>query len=180
MKKKLTIISLITLALSITGCSVAFADSAEPSAFCPHKNDIQKNPVKGNWIAHTKAGDWKSYDMSFATNLTQFVGAQWSGANVGQLTCVYHSEQQFKMQGKPAVQPTLPVLLIFHTLTFQPAKGKWKHAARGIYNCYSTKQSDCPFKMNIKSSVGNVYQEAAALKYDNTDKADPLQQPPSY
>ncbi len=179
MKKTLSIASMIVIILSVAAQPSVFADSAQPTLFCPHKSQLQKDPVKGNWIANTKAGYWKSYDMSFATNITHFVGAQWSGANLGQLTCVYHSEQRFKMQGQPTAQPTLPVLLIFHTLTFEPTKRKWKHVAHGVFNCYATKQSDCPFKINIKPSVGDVYQEAAALKYDNTDKPASLQ-PPSY
>lgn len=176
MKKNANRIVVVAAALLTWQC-VGFA--FEPDSFCPHRSALQKDPVKGNWTAQTKAGSWKSYDMSFATNITRFVGAQWSGANVGQLTCIYHSQQRFKIQGKPTIQPTLPVLLVFHTLTFQPTKGSWKHAARGIYNCYSTKQSDCPFKINIKPSVGNIYQEAESLKSNTTDNPETLQ-PPSY
>lgn len=177
MKKKSGVIVSVAATLVVTWHCAVFA--AEPSSFCPHKSEIQKNPIKGNWTAQTTSGSWKSYDMSFATNLTRFVGAQWTGANIGQLTCIYHSEQRFTMQGQPTVQHTLPVLLVFHTLTFQPTKGQWKHVARGVYNCYSTKQSDCPFKINIKPSVGNIYQEAESLKNDNTDNSASIQ-PPSY
>ena len=176
MKKKLTIFVLMIATLAIVWHRAAFALSPETNSFCPHISEIQKNPVKGNWMAQTKSGSWRSYDMSFATNITRFVGAQWNGANVGQLTCIYHSNQKFKIEGQPQVQHTLPVLLVFHTLTFQPSQGKWKHVAHGIYNCYSTKRSHCPFKINQKQSIGNIYQEAESLK----DKPSNAIQPPSY
>jgi hypothetical protein len=120
----------------------------------------------------------KSYDLSFATSLTRFVGAQWVGANVGQITCVYHSQQEFTMKGQATIQKTLPVLLVFHTLAFQPTNKNWKRASRGVYNCVPGKngRSDCPFKINIKPKTGDVYQEAESLK---TTAPQPLQ-PPSY
>lgn len=131
---------------------------------CPKIKDAQKNPKKGNWIAKTTKGYWKSYDMSFATHLTQFVGAQWSGAEMGQVTCIYNSQQKFTMNGQLKREHTLPVLLVFHTLTFKPMTGKWKRFSVGVYNCYSRKQSDCQYVMQIKAPPGNIYQEAEALK----------------
>ena len=71
--------------------------NALPTAFCPDISDIKSNPAKGNWVAKTKAGFWKSYHQSFATDLTQFVGAQWVGENLGQIFCVYQSEQRFTL-----------------------------------------------------------------------------------
>ena len=184
MKKILIILALIVAVAATVWHRAAFAatPTASPTLFCPHINQLQKNHTKGNWTAQTKEGLWKSYDMSFATNITEFVGAQWTGENIGQITCIYNSEQQFTMQGQPAVQSTFPVLLVYHALAFQPSGGKWKHVKQGVYNCYSAKQSvkrsDCPFKINIKPAAGNIFQEAESLKSD-TDDSDSLQ-PPSY
>ena len=71
----------------------------ETDIFCPQVIHLQKNASKGNWGAQTKAGTWKSYGMSFATKITEYVGAQWTGEEVGQVTCIYNSEQKYKMEG---------------------------------------------------------------------------------
>ena len=141
--------------------------------FCPHISDMKKSHRKGNWTAETKQGLWKSYGLSFATRITQFIGAQWVGANVGQVTCIYKSEQEFTMQGNAEIQPTIPVLLVFHTLVFQPTEGKWKYVKNGVYNCISTSKADCPFKMNVKPKMGDIYDEAESLK----SKSNSLQEP---
>ncbi len=164
MKKKFTATILVLCVSAILWHRVALASTQNSNALCPAISNIHKNPKKGNWFAETSHGKWKSYDMSFATNITQFTGAQWVGENVGQITCIYNSEQQFTIQGQPTIQATLPVLLVFHTLSFQPTKGKWKHIKRGVYNCYSPSRSRCPFKVNMKPPVGNVLQQAESLK----------------
>lgn len=181
MKKLLIAIILIVAVAATVWHRTAKADTL-PNAFCPDVSDVHKNPVKGNWTSQQPDGSWQSYDRSFATSLTKFAGAQWSGANVGQLTCIYNSEQQFTMEGKPVTQQTIPVLLVFHTLTFEPSGGKWQKVQKngrfihGLRNCYSLKQSDCPFKINAKPPVGNIYQEAESLK---TEAPDNTLQPPS-
>jgi len=181
MKKILVIFILITAVAATVwhrAASAATSPTAEPNTLCPTIDKIVKDPTEGNWTAQTKEGFWKSYSMSFATSLTRFVGVQWIGADVGQLTCVYNSEQEFTMQGQTTIQKTLPVLLVFHALVFQPTGVHWKHASRGVYNCAPGKngRSDCPFKINIKPKTGDIYQEAESLK---ENAPQPLQ-PPSY
>ena len=175
MKKIITFILILAAIVLILWHRTARANvnaaPTNPILFCPHASQLQKNPKKGNWRAETAQGLWKSYGLSFATSITKFVGAQWVGENVGQVTCIYNSEQSFTNPGnnQTEIQPTLPVLLVFHTLTFQPTAGKWKHVKRGVYNCYSLQQTDCPFKMNVKTSVGNLFQEAEEFKSENTN-----------
>ena len=131
-------------------------------------SQITKDPIKMNWHANTQDGYWKSYHSSFATNLTKFVGAQWVGENLGQIFCVYQSEQHYTLQAQTTVQPTLPVILVFHTITHVPSGGKWTHPKRGLRMCQSPKQEDCPFFVNLKPKIGNIYQEAESLKYQNS------------
>lgn len=147
-----------------------FIYAIESDSFCPNVDTIKKDPIKGNWFAQNKAGYWKTYDLSFANKLQQFIGAQWVGAKVGQLTCIYRSQEIFKLRGKTTVQDTLPILLVFHTLAFQPTKPKWKRTKRGVYNCYSVHRHHCPFMVNIKPPTGNIYQEAEDLKYNQPKK----------
>ncbi|MCX7126186.1 MAG: T4SS-associated protein EirA [Gammaproteobacteria bacterium] len=165
----------IALTLFTSCISTAFADMQKVISSCPRPDEAKKNtnPTKENWTAETKYGLWKSYSMSFATNLTQFVGAQWSGANIGQVTCVYKSQQVFTMKGQQVVQRTLPVLLVFHTLVFQPTGGQWKHVKRGVYNCNSSKRSDCIFRIHVTKAVGNVLEEASELKSNSKPQIQP-------
>lgn len=174
MNKKMA--RVVALLMGSYAMSIFAANSPATFAYCPQPNEIHKNPVNNNWTAQTKAGFWKSYHFSFATTITRFVGAQWNGANVGQLTCIYHSKQRFTMNGQETSQRTLPILLVFHTLARQPSGAKWKHVATGIVNCYGQKIKDCPFVVNMKPSVGNIYQEAEALKSNPPKQLEP----PSY
>lgn len=175
MKTKL-IICVSALAMILQGDAFAVAAVNEPDSFCPHINQAKKNQITQKWKAQTKAGTWKSYQTSFATDLTQFIGAQWTGVGVGQVTCVYRAEQRFTIEGNLTIQPALPVLLVFHTLTFQPTKGKWKHSGHGVYNCYSYHKQNCPFKIRIQKHTQNIYQEAESLK----SVGDAAVQPESY
>ncbi len=177
MKKALIILILIIAVAAIVWHRAARGDTIHNS-FCPSISELQKNPIKGNWTAETKQGLWKSHSMSFATNITQFVGAQWVGENIGQITCVYNAEQEFTMQGQIKIQHALPVLLVFHTLALQPTEKKWKRIKQGVYNCYSISQSDCLFEIKIKPPVGNIYQEAESLKSDHDHSI--LNQPTNY
>lgn len=172
MKTKI-IICISSLAMALQGAAFAAAKSTEPNSFCPHIAQVTKNPITQKWKAQTKDGTWKSYQPSFATNLTQFIGAQWVGEGVGQVTCVYKAEQRFTMEGNLTIQPALPVTLVFHTLTFQPKKGKWKHSAHGVYNCYAYDKKDCPFKINIQQQTKNIYQEAESLKSTSDNAPQP-------
>lgn len=165
MKKRVLLIVVLVIALTATVWHRATrANEPLPDSFCPRISDIQKNPKEGNWTAETSSGSWKSHELSFATDLTVFVGAQWAGENVGQLTCVYNSEQKFTLQKRQIIQETLPVLLVFNTLALEPVGEKWKRVKPGIHNCYANEQSDCPFKINPKPQVGNIYEEAESLK----------------
>jgi hypothetical protein len=147
---------------------------AEPNSFCPKISDIKKDTVTQKWSAQTADGTWKSYHTSFASNLTQFLGAQWNGELVGQLTCVYGAQQRFTEEGSDVIQPALPVLLVFYALTFEPKGFKWKRVQMGVHNCYSFRQKNCPFKIHIQKQVGDLYQEAESLKSKNDNQLQPV------
>lgn len=170
MKKILIIAVLIVAVVAVVWHRSTRADTANLAlaqnavGFCPSVSDVKKNPVKGNWISTTKYGKFKSFHMDFSTNLTKFVGAQWVGENLGQITCVYKSEQRFNMDGQPVVQATLPVLLVFHTLAFAPSGALWQHIKRGVRNCNSITRHDCPFKVNMQPTTGNILQQAESVK----------------
>lgn len=120
--------------------------------YCPPPSAIKKDPVKLNWTADR--GTFRSYDLSFAKKIHQFVGAQWNGAAVGQITCIY----------KTLPKTSFPLLLIFHTLTLNPTGGAWSKNLGGYKNCNALDIKKCPFKIRLKPKSENIYKEAESLK----------------
>jgi hypothetical protein len=143
--------------------------------YCPSAAQLKLDPQKHVWSA---VGGWKSYDVSFVQNVTQFIGAQWTGVNIGQLTCLY--------VGLP--EGTFPIKLVsnhlFHfpyriTIKESNANGvitstpsKWLHPASGYINCYSKSQLDCPLEPVVAKQQGNFYDEALQLKKDGIPAID--------
>lgn len=122
-----------------------------PTRFCPPFGALSLDPVKLTWS--TQDG-FKSYDMSFVTKITTFLGAQWNGANVGQITCIYSGEPK----------KTFPILLVYGTLALEPTEGKWSQNLGGIRNCKSRKQSDCPFTIRYQGKQPDLIQQLEQLK----------------
>lgn len=146
-----------------------------PLVVCPQVSEVIKNTAKGNWTANTNAGFWQTYHSSFSNHLTRFYGAQWLGAKLGQLTCIYGSNQQFNMNGQQVIQKTFPVRLVYHALVHEPKNlAKWTHVKTGVFNCVSLQQSDCPFYVNVKPKEGDIYEEAEKLKSENSSAPSPL------
>lgn len=145
------------------------------TVFCPQISQIIKGNKHGNWTATTPQGGWKTYHRSFSNHLTRFYGAQWVGVKLGQLTCIYGSNQQFMMNGELVVQKTFPIRLVYHALAHKPTGKHWKHAKRGVYNCIAPSQQDCPFLMNVKPKAENIYEEAEKLKSESNQQPTPLE-----
>ena len=177
MIKKFLITMLILLSSSVclatpNSAAVSTTTASGPIIYCPHVRQLQKNPnpAVANWTAETQTGLWKSYDPSFATRVVKLTGAQWSGEEVGQVTCVYQSEQKFLLQGKPIVQPTLPILLMYHTLTLQPSGQHWKSMKKnnqkihGVLNCKANIRENCPFRPRLSAPKGNILEQAEDIK----------------
>ncbi len=112
---KLSLISFIVLLLlateSITDPATLVSPVPKGYLTCPEINKLQKDPNKMIWSA--KHG-WKSYLPSFASYLNKFLGAQWQGVNVGNITCLYQSDEKM----------TFPVSLEYNLLVYMPVGGK--------------------------------------------------------
>ncbi|MDP1574538.1 MAG: T4SS-associated protein EirA [Coxiellaceae bacterium] len=176
---KKIIVSIVMMGV-VTGI---FAQPTSPSnnqtnsvliATCPHISEIKKNLTKGNWTATTKYGFWESYHRACSNDLTKFVGAQWVGANLGQVTCIYKADVQFDMGNQLITQPSFPVLLVYHALAHQPKGIHWKHMQHGVYNCDSQNQDDCAFAVNLEKQSGNIFEEAESLKSSCSNTPTPL------
>lgn len=145
----------LLIALSLAPASWAVDLNPQPTAmtvFCPPPDAIKKDPTKLTW--HANRNTFRSYDISFSTSVARFTGAQWNGANVGQITCIYEM----------LPKPSFPLLLIFHTLTDNPKGGAWGKNLGGYKNCNSLDRKKCAFNVRLKPKAGNIYQEAESLK----------------
>lgn len=170
MKNKILLITALSWCIAASAIAAPNSpstgtDRSKPKSvlYCPAIKNITKNPHTLTWSADQ--GNYKSYDMSFATSLFKFTGAQWVGATVGQMTCVYSTRPK----------TSFPVLLIFHTLTHQPEGDAWSKNLGGYLNCNSLKRKSCPFRMLLKRKSGDIYKEAEKLKRNNSAPQPPTE-----
>lgn len=126
---------------------------ASKTLLCPPVSALTKDPFKQTWSS--KDG-FKSFDISFVTSIKDFLGAQWSGATVGQITCVY--------SGLP--KQAFNVLLYYGGVAQEPSTQSWGKNLGGYRNCISRtrKTSECPFDVQIKSEKQNIYEEIEKYK----------------
>ena len=134
---------------------------------CPAPQQLRIK--KGLWFY---GSHWKSFEQTFSTRLTKFLGAQWNGqgTDIGQVICLYSNKnaQSFATQ------------LFFDTVVPRPLSGAW-HAPRSdrsgnVLNCaYSTPDS-CSFPVTIQAkSNESIYQQAEQLQkaHPDNDNGDP-------
>ena len=103
---------------------------------CPSVNAVTLNAKSRLWSA---PGGWHSYDTSFANTLTKYLGAQWNGVVVGQVTCLY----------QPADNNSLPIMLYYNKLVFEPKTSTWSANMGGYRNCHQAGPADCPFFVRV-------------------------------
>src|SRR3990167_3056740 len=140
--------------------------------YCPKSSEL-RDDTHGFWSARTPLGVWHSHDSSFMkTYVTQFLGAQWTGANVGQVTCIYGSEQRYERSGKQQIQPSLPILLYHESYAIEPHGGEWKRETKEIFNCKSKETNDYPFEIRLKPKavdIENVIETIKPVGPDDTN-----------
>lgn len=124
------------------------------TVYCPPFSALKKSE-DFKWTADNNS--FRSYDISLSTSVDQFVGAQWKGANVGQIICIYKSSEM-----------TFPILLAYHTITLSPINGKWSKNLGGYKNCDNSNPKKCPFIIRLKPKKKNVYQELKSFKSDES------------
>lgn len=153
------LVRFIILALSlVTMTSLAAADTnsgtrpALPPGYmmCPPISDLHKDTTKMIWYAN----GWKSFSPSFSTQISGFLGAQWQGVNVGNISCVYRGSENM----------SFPIILVYNRLVFMPSGGHWTQNLGGYVNCKSTSRQDCIFKPQPHAKSGNIYDQAGKLK----------------
>lgn len=128
---------------------------------CPAPSQLKKDPKTQVWFfgKTLKNADFKSYDLSFAKQITSFVGAQWQGENVGTITCIY----------QPADKYTFTVIVSFGHLVKEPTQGLWGSNQGGYRNCVAAAGkpltlADCAFMPMVKNAPVDIYQQLNNMK----------------
>jgi len=144
----------LLIALSLL-CSLTLFAANKPQAtktiVCPPPSALKKNPIKLSWSTST---GFKSYNISFVKTISRFMGAQWNGETIGQITCVYHGTSK----------TAFPILLAYGTLALEPKTLSWGKNLGGYRNCPSNDPENCAFKIRLKATPINIYKEADELK----------------
>lgn len=124
---------------------------------CPDPKDLVKNPKSMTWSADHKL--WKSFNLSFVNKVATFLGAQWHGEGIGQVTCLY--------QGKD--KTSFPVMLIYHIFGHEPQGTAWSKNLGGYRNCKSNDPTECPFTVELKPGKVDIFKEAEKLRKTQGD-----------
>ena len=149
---------LISGSLSFAPVLYGATSSNEPSQvlLCPPPSSFKWNSVEKYWFA---SGGWRSYGITFVKSIDTFIGAQWAGVNVGQVTCLY--------QGSP--KGTFVVKLVSNGLYHAPQKtvdNHWGKPQAGYINCKSVDRVMCPLTPVYKKQSKDMIEEALDLKKD--------------
>ncbi|MDR1057879.1 MAG: T4SS-associated protein EirA [Coxiellaceae bacterium] len=141
-----------TIANVASGASSEDTSLQQEIKFCPKKEDLIKDDTK--WV--TLDRKWATYTPSSATKIINFIGVQWKGIKVGQVLCLYKTDE--------AVPFPLALEQTRSQLVLEP-KGRGWGPLTGKNNtkfCSSANIFDCPFSIERVKDISNIYEE---IKY---------------
>jgi hypothetical protein len=102
--------------------------------------------------------EWKSFTQSFVTEIGSFIGAQWTGINVGKIICLY--------QGKNSFEFPIAIEQKESTLFLEPTSDNWSTKINGYRICQATNVADCPFFVQgTEATSADPYEQ---IKYNPT------------
>lgn len=150
-----SVLVLCCVALTTTGLSNNTAEaSTVPTLFCPAADQLKKDALTQAWHA---GPEYKSDTQSFVNHIDRFVGARWSGIEVGQIACVYAGVEE----------GSFPVMLYYNKLVMQPERGLWGKDQGGYSDCKAVDPKDCPYQPRIKKEVHDIYQDVLNISKTN-------------
>lgn len=146
---------LLSLSLVCSSLSVSAVESVDhvETMTCPPTSALIKDYETQYW--GTKEHDWRTHTMSFADDVTRFLGAQWNGngTDTGTIYCLYKGSEL-----------TFPVKLEYSQFVHNPNGGKWTKDLGGFKNCVATDQADCAFVPIKKQQSKSLYEELDSLQ----------------
>lgn len=130
-------------------CVSAEDQKEQQLSYCP---DVSSLVLQGTtWSA---PGHWRSYQVSFMTQVTRFLGAQWTGTNVGRVVCLYAGDNP----------NDFPVQLVFPSLARVPGRPVWQLSDDGASaNCLSHQSQVCDCPISVFETEPSVDSARAAV-----------------
>lgn len=129
---------------------------------CPKMEELTLNADR-QW---EKPPYWKSYQTSLSPEVGRFVGAQWTGAAIGNLFCLYNTDSD----------TSFPNQVTFSWLVEMPRDKIWVESKSEekkettTINCVSRKIEDCVFAVKIKTKDPRSLIDQAAELYRKPGK----------
>ncbi len=140
--------------------TITTADGSAKAAIlhCPNTKSLTYNSDTMTWSA---PNDFKSFNTSFVKTAQSFLGAQWTGAGLGQIFCVYSGPDS----GHDQI--TLPIVLAHNVISLEPKPSNdnsWGVKQGNHYNCISNDPIKCSFLVRIKAPKKTLEQEFNSIK----------------
>ena len=149
--QKMLVILSVTAPLSAISAITPKDDSAKKPMTCPAPAQLQLHKKTMHWGAQD---GWLSHERSFSNKINKFLGAQWSGVNVGTIFCLYQGDGEM----------TFPIRVQYSNLVLTPKAGRWNKNISQYINCISQDINDCPFQPMQGEQQGDLYEIAEGLK----------------
>lgn len=161
----------LSLLLCLLGPMTSHADqTAKPNTqytTCPPINKVYKS-TQNHW--GTSDANFRSHTLSFANKLDTFLGAQWQGATLGHIICLYKPHEN-KNTGT-----LFTVILTFNQLVYEPVNlTHWQPAKKTssqLYNCVSRDVKHCAFVVRPAPIKTDIYNEALQLRQEASPYGD--------
>tara|TARA_X000000950_G_C13619770_1_gene538897 strand:- start:17 stop:502 length:486 start_codon:yes stop_codon:yes gene_type:complete len=144
--------NLVNCIILLTGIAVAdetlpatdSVDASKTSVYCPLTKDLVKDSVSGKWSA---PGGWYSQAYSFAKKVDNYLGAAYTGKDIGRIDCYYSSIETGDVR----------IVLKNTVLVTLPAVDSWQPSpkAKDVKVCQANAANGCPFVL---------YQETGQIK----------------
>lgn len=118
--------------------------------YCPGPHVLVKQDLK--WLSQD--GRWETYTPSSATEILNFIGAQWLGIKVGKIICLYQTNEE--------VSFPLALEQTRYQAILEPQGAGWSSLINSHKLCKSASTADCPYYVEPPRDVSNIYDE---IKY---------------
>ena len=138
----------------ITTITTANGPAKAAILHCPNVESLTFDSDQMTWSA---PNDFKSFNTSFEKKVKSFLGAQWTGAGLGQIFCVYSGDDKFG----------IPIVLAHNVISLEPKpsdNNSWGEKKGNYYNCVSNEPKNCPFLVRVKAPEKTLSEEFDSIK----------------
>jgi hypothetical protein len=115
--------------------------------YCPGPHVLVKQGLR--WVSQD--GRWETHTPSSATEILNFIGAQWLGIKVGKIICLYQTNEEVSFP--LALEQTRAQAIL------EPREAGWGPLISNHRLCKSASIADCPYYIEPPREVGDIFEE---------------------